>query len=204
MFNFNYGDYIFQQLIASDFIKAKLSYILISIVVNIIQIHLVSAVCFLLTFNKYVDFIVQIVVSVTCSLNVSYTYNVVERYTAEFNQISKYILVNLSLENYRYWKRIIVISAGFYACILLSFIQVTNQLLTVYIVQYLICFLIIEQFEQGHFRKWFYNYRTRPSLKKHENPEASLLIESYYSPRTRTPPTSKIIIPSGKITHKLR
>lgn len=199
MFTFNYGDYIFQQLIASDFVKTKLTYILISIVANLIQVHIVSAICFLVAFNKYVDFIVQIIVSVTCTLNISYTYNFVERYSKEFHELAKYILINFSLENYRYWKRIVVISGGIYACILLTFIQVTNQLLIIYILQYLICFLVIEQFEQGRVRRWINNYRTKPSLKKHHDPDAAFLIESYYSPRTRAP-APKIVIPSGKIT----
>lgn len=200
MFQFNYGEYVFQQLITTDFIQQKLAYILIAIAVNLIQIHIVSAICFLLAFNKWVDFVVQIAVSVTCSLNVSYTYDFVERYHKEFTLLTQYIIQNFSIENYRYWKRIIIVTGGVYACVLLMFIQVTNALLMTYIIQYVLCFLIIEQFEQNRIKQWINHYRHKPVLKKHSDPATSFLIESYYSPKTKVLP--KFIIPSGKISKR--
>jgi hypothetical protein len=178
MIQFNYGEYIFQQLILTEFVKKKLAFILIAIITNIIQIHIVSILCYVLSINKYLDFVIQICISVLMSLNVDYIYNAVERYEKEFILITQYIINNYTFENYKYWKRIIVLSTGIYACILLCFIDITNKMLILYILQYMICFLIIEQFEQKRIQTLLYNYKSKPIKKKYDNNDINI-IDSY-------------------------
>jgi len=188
MLNFNYGEYIFQQLILTDFIQKKLAYILISFAVSILQLHIVSILCYMTSFNPYVDFVVQIGISVGISLNISFIYKIVEKYHEEFYMLTQYLINNYTFENYRYWKRLIVVSMGVYACIGLLFINITNIVLIVYIIQYLITFLIIEQFEQRRIQDWIKNMKNKPNAKKFDfDVTENCLIQSYIAP------TEKII-----------
>jgi hypothetical protein len=182
MIQFNYGEYIFQQLILTEFVQQKLSFIFIALITNILQIHIVSVLSYLISINYYVDFVIQIVISVSISLNINYIYDAVQRYQKEFMLLTQYLINNYSFENYRYWKRIIVLSSGTYLCILLFFIKITNLMLISYIIQYLICFLIIEQFEQKRIHKLIKEYRLKPVEKKYTKTETQL-IESYISPK---------------------
>ena len=168
--NFNYGEYIFQQLINTEFIQKKLSGILAAIIVNIIQVHIVSIGCWLFSFNspstlfKAIDFTSQIAVSVAVAVNVDYIYMIVSRFDKDIYIFTQYLINNYTLENYRFWKRALVLSVCAYACINLLFVTVTNALIFYYIIQYAICFLIIEQFEQRRVQTFVHDYRTRPRV----------------------------------------
>lgn len=178
------GEFIFQQLIGSNFVRRKLSQILIAITVSLLNIHIVSGLSFIIAINPYIDFILQIAMSVCCSLNTGYLYDFVQRYQSEFDILSKYLITNYTLENYRFWKRIIIVTACLYLCIILTFIEVTNRLLFLYIFQYFLSFLIIEQFEQQRVQKWYQDYQRRPQIRvsKPVDPP-DFMIESYMSPK---------------------
>ncbi|KKL76099.1 hypothetical protein LCGC14_2048260 [marine sediment metagenome] len=186
MFKFNYGEYILQQLITTDFIQLKLAHILISLVVNFINMHIVTLLCMIISVNVYIDFFLQIGISVTMALKIGHIYNFVERYEAEFYTFTQYLINNYSIDNYRYWKRLFVMTACVYACLVLLLVQLTNQLVFFYIIQYVICFLIIEQFEQQRIQKWIREYQRRPIAKRLINdPASDFLINSYMSPHSK-------------------
>ncbi len=185
MLHFNYGEYVFQQLITTEFIQHKLAQILISLAVNFINLHIVTLLCTIISINVYIDFFIQITISVIMALRIDIIYNFVERYEKEFYALTQYLINNYSIDNYLYWKRIIVISACIYACIALLIITFTNGVLFIYIIQYTICFLIIEQFEQQRIQTWIRDYQTRPIGKRFtDDPASDLLINSYLSPRS--------------------
>lgn len=183
MFRFNYGEYIFQQLITAEFVQLKLAQILMSLIVNFINMHLVSLLCLIVSVNVYIDPILQIAISVFCALKINHIYNLVEKYEPEFHQLTQYLINNYSVDNYRYWKRLVVIGACIYSSLLLLIIELTNWTVFIYIFQYVLCFLIVEQFEQHKIQQWIEKYRTRPKTKKLVNdPASEFLINSYMSP----------------------
>ena len=180
----NYGEYVFQQLITTDFVQRRLVQILVAISANLINLHIVSILCAVVSVNVYIDFILQIAISVVCSLKIGGIYNFVERFDVELHQLTQYLINNYSIENYNLWKRTIVVGSCIYACIVLMFVEINNWVLFMYILQYAICFLIIEQFEQQRIQKWLKDYQTRPSTKVlTDDPASDFLINSYLSPR---------------------
>ncbi len=185
MFKLNYGEYIIQQLITTEFIQLKLAHILISLVVNFINLHIVTLLCSIISVNIYIDFLLQVGISVTMALKISHIYNFVERYEPEFYTLTQYLINHYSVDNYRYWKKLVVMSACLYACLVLLIVQLSNWLFFLYIIQYAICFLIIEQFEQQRIQKWVREYQTRPVAKCFiDDPTSDFLINSYMSPRS--------------------
>lgn len=202
MFRFNYGEYIFQQLITSEFIKEKLTGILISLATNIFNLHIVSIICAVVSIHPYIDFFLQIGVSVFMALNIDYLYGVIDKYHQEFHELTQYLINNYTIENYKWWKKIVVLSVCGYACIGLLFIDVTNTLLYVYIGQYAICFLIIEQFEQQRIQKFIQEYKEKPKTQI-DDPALEFLIDSYIAPKRvkrPTPVRPVVRFDSGKST----
>ena len=155
-----------------------------SVVVNIIQMHLVSILCMILTFNPILDFILHTVISIVCALQVDKIYNIVEKYEPEFITLTKYLIRNYSFNNYRYWKRIVVLTVCGYICIVLWRVQVTSQMLFFYIIQYGICFTIVDQFEEQRIQRWVKEWAERPTVKGDGDAIRNMLIESYMSPKT--------------------
>jgi len=180
----NYGEYIFQQLLMTKFVQDKLTIILMSIFVNIVQMHIVSILCVLLSFGPIIDFVLHTFISIIVTLNMHLIYNAVERYKSEFNSLTRYLINNYSFENYRYWKRIVVGVASGYACIILWRTEVTSWLLFIYIIQSGICFSIVDQIEERRLQTWLQEWLSQPTIKNHD-PMTNKLIESYMSPSTK-------------------
>ncbi len=197
MLKFNYGEYVFQQLITTEFVQLKLAHIFISLAANCISLHLATVLCLIVSVNVYVDFFLQIAISVTCSLKINHIYNFVERYETEFYALTQYLINNYSIDNYRYWKRVVVIGVCMYACVLLAVVQLTNWVLFLYIIQYAVCFLIIEQFEQQRVQNWIKEYQNRPVAKVlTDDPASDFLINSYLSPRSNVLRTRRSSAPT--------
>jgi hypothetical protein len=76
------------------------------------------------------------------------------------------LIDNYTLENYRFWKRCIVLTGCAYICLLMTSIKIDNYFIILNIVQYAICFLIIEQFEQQRVQRWIKDYNNQPKLVK--------------------------------------
>jgi len=182
----SYGEYIFQQLITSDFIQRKLTSILVALVANIISLHVSSLLCLVLTTRMfYIDFIVQIVISIVISINVDFIYKIVIKWEEELHRITKYFIKNYTFENYKRWKRYIIITGCGYLCIIVYFAELSKPLIYTYILQYIICFIIIEQIETKSFKKWTIKVFKKPKVNVFELTDDTDLINSYYAPIQR-------------------
>lgn len=177
------GDYLLQQLIGSEFIQKKLTQILISLTTNFISIHIVSILSSFLTINPYIDFFTQIFISSCMSLNINIIYDVTNRYENEIHKVTQYIINNYNIENYMRWKKICVFSGSIYLAFVLLFIDINNKLLRIYLIQYLISYIIIENFENKTVYNWIYNINTKPVVKIDAPP---ILIDSYISYQKNT------------------
>lgn len=184
MIKFRYGEYIFQQLLLTDFVQQKLAIILMSIIVNIIQMHIVSVLCMIITFGPIIDFVLHTIISIVATLNIDKIYSIAERFEPEFISLTQYLINNYSFENYRYWKRIIVLCVCAYICVILWRVQVTSFMLFVYIIQYGICFTIVDQFEEKRIQNLVREWIERPTVKTDIDTARNMLLDSYMSPRT--------------------
>jgi hypothetical protein len=186
MFRVNYGEYVFQQILTSGFVRGKLTEIIIAVAANILNLHIVTMLCSMVSINAYIDFWVHIGISTTMALHKGYLYDFLFRYEREFKALTRYLITNYSVENYRNWKRIVVLGASGYASLSLLTVELNNRVLFRYIIQNAICSFIIEQFEEKNIQNYIREYIGRPVTKKLiPGGSEDLLISSYMSPKDK-------------------
>jgi len=190
----NYGDYILNKVLMSRFIKKKLSFILISLTANIIKLQFINLLSLILICHPIVDFILPIIITTVLSIYVDYFYNILSPYHDRFYQFAKYLIDNYSFENYIYWKRIVMFILMIYCMIVVTAFEINNRIIQLYIMQYIICFVIIDAYEQKHFQRFYERYKAKPRTVIYDHMPTSL-IESYMhqSPHKRTDLTASFL-----------
>ena len=175
--NVSYDQYLLGKIVTSTYAKKKIGIFLIMITSSLLKFIIYSLLCYFLSFNIYFDFILHIGISVTLSIKSHIIYGFLKRFEHEFYLYARYLINNYTLENFRKWKRNIVITI---CCILVFYLlitEVTSSLLIIYITQYGIAFIIIDQIEQHTFRKIIDNIRNKPTCKIYDDIN---IIDLYY------------------------
>ena len=162
LYDIDYGDKVLKSIIATNYIKQKFSILLILSATLILRLHLVTILAFMFSYNFYLDLITQIIISVILTLHSDILYNILAKYNDHFYKLSKIIIDNYSPENFRLWKRNITCGICFYLIIILIVFEVNSNLLIIYIIQYMVTYLIIDQFEQKRIERFINNIRSKP------------------------------------------
>jgi len=157
-----YGEKILQSIIASKYAKEKLTVLLMMLMTAIIRLHLITLISMLTSITFWVDCVVQIPITVVITLNSNVIYNVVEYYQPQIYKITRHVINNYTFENYRRWKRNVVLSSCIYLLILLLFIEITNVLMFIYVIQYIISYVFVDLIEQKHFEEMVENIYNKP------------------------------------------
>lgn len=160
--NINYGEQLLKSIIATRYAKSKLSILLMLIATSILRLHLSSVITILLSCNFYVDFVVQIVVSIIAVFQTNRIYNFVELFKPHFYSLTRYIINNYTPERYRKWKRNVTLCICFYIILLFSFFEITSKLVIMYTIQYMICYGVVDIIEQRKIEKMIERYKERP------------------------------------------
>ena len=160
--NINYGEQLLKSIIATRYAKSKLSILLMLIATSILRLHLSSVITILLSCNFYVDFVVQIVVSIIAVFQTNRIYKFVELFKPHFYSLTRYIINNYTPERYRKWKRNVTLCICFYIIILFSFFEITSKLVIMYTIQYMICYGVVDIIEQRKIEKMIERYKERP------------------------------------------
>lgn len=160
--NINYGEQLLKSIIATRYAKSKLSILLMLIATSILRLHLSSVITILLSCNFYVDFVVQIVVSIIAVFQTNRIYKFVELFKPHFYSLTRYIINNYTPERYRKWKRNVTLCICFYIILLFSFFEITSKLVIMYTIQYMICYGVVDIIEQRKIEKMIERYKERP------------------------------------------
>jgi len=190
--NVNYDQYLLGKIVTSTYAKKKISIFLIMITSSLLKFILYSIFCYFISFNIYFDFIVHIIISVLLSLKSHIIYGFLKRFEHEFYLCTRYLINNYTLENFRKWKRNIVVTICFIFVIYLLFNEVTSTLLIVYVSQYGISFIIVDQIEQRTFRKIIYNIRNKPTCTFYDDIN---VIDLYYDIKINNQPSEPSVSP---------
>ena len=75
-------------------------------------------------------------------------YDVVQRYEPEFYAFVKYLINNYTDQNFKRWKRKLNISICVYVYILTFIIDFSNWAIRQIIVEYMLCYFLIELYEK--------------------------------------------------------
>ena len=159
---YTYGDQILKSVIVSKYAKEKLTILLMMLITAIIRLHLISIISIAISINFWLDCIIQIPLTVIISLNSHLIYRIVEYYQPKLYQLTRYLINNYSFENYRRWKRNVVLSTCLYIIVLLFFINITSNLIIIYILQYIISYGIVDLIEQKQLEIMVENIYNKP------------------------------------------
>jgi len=181
---FDYGEYILNRLLTSKFIKKKLGDILLAITANLIQMQVVTVLCYSVSINPVVDYCFQIGVSTVLAINIDYFYLAIQNYKPKFHQLARHLINNYSFDNYIYWKRLVTTGILGYALLVMSVVEINNRLIVIYLSQCFINFIIIDRYQAGVFHRLAENYLNTPIKRIHEKMPKEI-IESYYPNREK-------------------
>ena len=137
-------NFLFQKFVTTTFVKKKLSLILINLVASVIRIHLGILIGWIIQYNPYTDFFIQIAITICIALQSGIIYNFLGRFEHEFYLFTRYLINNWSPENYRFWKRCFMVGICLYAWVCLAIIKVNNIILELHVLQYFISHVIID------------------------------------------------------------
>ena len=140
-----YIEHLVWSLIRTSFTKRTFCYLLLSLITVIIRTHLDAFTAYLLTPDIFLlDSLMRITVSTTLILNSKYIYDIVQRYTPEVYNLSRYLINNYNEKNFKRWKRKVNLTLCIYFYLITYIIDITNISLRVTIIEYVICYIIVE------------------------------------------------------------
>lgn len=147
----DYTDQIFDSLIKTRYAKKQFSLILAMLFTFFIRWHIKMLFVFLFQIHPIIDFFLQTFLSVLLVLKSGWIHNIVIRFQLEIYALSRYLINNYTPQNYRIWKRNTTVGVCLYIIIQLLFIEITSMLLIEYVLQFLLCYFIVDGIEQGTF-----------------------------------------------------
>lgn len=134
---------------------------------------------------KSVDYIIQIIVTISMFLITDILYSGLLEFQDEFESLGRYIIENYSEENMRRWKRYFVLLSCAYSVLMCSLFDMTPKSTMIYSVQFFICYVITDEIENGNGPIHKISMRIYDSLYSHlktKTYETPVLIVDDYAP----------------------
>lgn len=144
-----YTEKVIWTLLKSSFSKKSFCYILISLSTIILRIHIDCIISFLLTTpSNILNCIIRIIISTIIIINTKYFYDILQRYEPEYYSLVRYLINNYNDKNFKNWKKKVNIFLCIYIFLLTFIIDITNNYVRQMIIEYMICYNIIEIYEK--------------------------------------------------------
>ncbi len=157
-YKINYRNSILKYLITTKYAKKNVNFLFMIFFTTILRFHINILLCQIFRFNIiYIDFFIHIILSVILVLNTFHIFNFVFVFRDKFYRITRYVINNYSFDNYKRWKRNIIVCVSTYVIILLLMFEFNKYLLIVQIIQFLISFFIVDQIEKKTIESFFDN-----------------------------------------------
>lgn len=138
---------LLKKFIQSRFLKTKINFLFIMGITMILQLHINIIVCYLVMIEPWVDFFIQIVLTILIGFYTKYFLNFVLIFENQIYAITRYFIHNYSFENYRIWKRNGLLFLCSYFVIILMFYELEKFKIILQVVQTIISFLILDQIQ---------------------------------------------------------
>jgi hypothetical protein len=161
LYGASYGDQVIKSVMATTYAKKRLSDLLMSLVSVIIRIHITYVCCILISFNPYVDFLSHTTISIFLVLKSHRILRIVKTQENIFFSVTEYFIKYYTPKIFRKWKRIVTLCISTYLIILLAVFPINNILLIICILQYVLCFFIVEQIEEQKYELLIERFKTR-------------------------------------------
>ncbi len=147
MYN-NFGDIFIKTLITTDYTKRKLNNIILFSITLLIRLFITMILCCVIYADIiYIDFFIYMAIYIAIVFKTKWIYYIVKKYDCETLTLTSYLIDNYTPENFRRWKKYIILTFSIYFIIYFLIFETTSTLLIIYIVQYLICYFIVDSIE---------------------------------------------------------
>ncbi len=165
LYDINYSDQILRSIVKTTYAKKSISSLLLMLLTVVARLH-IDAICGIIFnfHNIYIDFWLQIFISVILVIKSGWIYQIVERFDREVYSLTRYLINNYSEDNYRRWKRNVTFVICSYLFIYFSVAEITSSMLRIYILQYVICYVIIEIIERRYYNEVFHIFNTKTAV----------------------------------------
>lgn len=142
------GDTLVKKIFDIKYTKKKVNKLFVFVLAIIIR-NIINTIVSLFIYSRYrvINFFLQIIISVAFILNTQSIYYHVKKYEPDVLYYTSYVIDNYTFNNYRLWKKYIVsvVSTGMIIYLLLT--PIDSYMLIELILQFLICYLIIDNIE---------------------------------------------------------
>lgn len=135
-------------VIQSNYTKNQINKLCLMMITVILRNAICAIVCTLMsTGYKLIDLFVQLIISILFILRTDWFHYNVVKYEKEFFVVTEYFINNYNFENFRRWKKNIVTCASTFVIGYLLLTPVNSSILIEWIIQFLVCYLIIDNIE---------------------------------------------------------
>jgi hypothetical protein len=144
----SYVEKVIWTLLKTSFSKRTFCYLLISFATIILRMHIDAITTLILTTSyNILNFFIRVFVSSFLIIKSKYIYDIIQRYEPEFYNLIRFLINNYTEKNFKRWKRNINLFICIYIYILTFLIDITNDTIRQIIIEYLICYFMIEIYE---------------------------------------------------------
>ncbi|ATZ80798.1 hypothetical protein BMW23_0752 [Bodo saltans virus] len=134
-------------------VKKILNSLLIIIIAIILRLLLYSILSFAFTFvfnNDYIDFCVQCLLSIILCIYNPIIQDKLEYFEPQFYKLTRYVVNNYSNDKFKKWKTYAIFTSLFIGYMYFTFVDITSALIRLYLIQYAICYLFLEIYNNYH------------------------------------------------------
>jgi len=201
---FNYGDALLENIIFTDWARDKFNVLMLSLWSMILRFHVISLLCMIFSGFQcgfYIDAVAHTFISIICTFYRRFFYNFMEQFSLESRTLVNYLLDNYTLQNYRKWKRNILLICCIYGIIACLLFPINSFLIIIYIIEYVVAFIVVDVTENKIIDNMIQEYKQRPKHVIHAN----FSIEDFnynYVPTEREELVESVILPDSPTTTK--
>lgn len=146
---FGYTEQIIWAILKSSFTLNTFTYFLVSILAIILRTHIDIIMAWCMNTNLfYLDIIIRLLVSSMLVINSKYTFDMVYRYKPELYKIVEGLVNNYTEENFKRWRRYVVLTVCAYFYLASYIITISNESVRMMIIEFILCYHIVELFER--------------------------------------------------------
>ena len=175
------GDSILKTILTTDYTKRKLNKLVLFLATLLARFLINTIIALLIYYDKiYIDFVIQKSLSVCIVLKTNIIYEAVRKYEPDILKLSCYFIDNYSPEKFRIWKRNVVLTLCSFLIIYLYCVPITSNLMIAYIVQFLICYFIVDGIENknGLIIDTYNKIMDRPNVRIYQQSDI-IIIDDY-------------------------
>ncbi len=173
----NYSDQIIRSIMVTTFIKKKFNLLFIMFLTIVLRTVLGWIICYFISVNLTIDFFLHSFIYIIIMLYSHLIFDILYVRKEYFYKLTKYVVNNYTIENYKRWKRNIFLVMSLMTIIFCSFIEINSFILIYYTFQYVLIYCIVDIIENKKLQYFLKQLKNKPKETKFNN---LTIFKNYY------------------------